>query len=199
MQLEHYRVIFIAFGLIGILLIASPTISLLVVSPAGQQFSELYLLGPNRMFENYPYDIAVGQNYSLYVGVGNDLGSSAYYTVYVKLLNQTDLLPNATSETPSSLPPIYEYNFFLANAENWEDPLEFSVSEASINANQSIIHQILINSVAFNVNKYSIRDANSTGFYYGVICELWVYNATNNTIQFHNRAVSLRLNLIEPT
>ena len=48
------------------------------------------------MAENYPYNIAVGQNYSVYVNVGNHLGSSAYYVLYVKLGNQTDQLPNGT-------------------------------------------------------------------------------------------------------
>ena len=195
MQLEHYRTIFIAIGLIGILLFASPTISLLVPAPADQRFSELYLLGPNRMLENFPYNIFVGQNYSLYVGVGNHLGTAAYYTIYVKLLNQTDLIPNAISGISSSLPPIYEYTFFLTSEGNWEEPLVFSVSEASINGNQSIISQLLINNVAFNVNKYSIKDTNSTGFYYGLLCELWVYNATTNSVQFHNRIVNLGLNL----
>jgi uncharacterized membrane protein len=177
------------------LLFASPTINLLIKPPADQHFSDLYLLGLDHKFENYPYNIAVGEYYTLYVGVGNHLGSAAYYTIYVKLLNQTDLLPNATSGTPSSVQPSYEYKFFLEDGESWEDPLVFSVSEASINANQSIIHHLLINDFDFNINKYAIRDTNSTGFYYGLICELWVYNATINTVQFHNRAVSLRLNL----
>jgi len=173
--------------------------SLLIKPPADQQFSELYLLGANRMLDSYPYNIAINQNYSLYVGVVNDLGSAAYYTVYVKLVNQTDLLPNATSGTPSSLQPVYEYKFFLANGESWENHLEFSVSKASAYANLSIINRILINGDVFNVNKYMIRDTNSTRFYFGLVCELWVYNSTINSVQFHNRYVNLGLNLREQT
>ena len=96
MKLEGYKLIFIAVGLIGVLLIATPAIADAIHLPGGEQFSELYLLGPNQMAANYPSNIVVGQNYSVYVGVGNQLGSSAYYVLYVKLGNQTDQLPNNT-------------------------------------------------------------------------------------------------------
>ena len=81
MKLDDYKLIFVAVGLIGVLLIASPAIAGAIRLPGGEQFSELYLLGPNQMAENYPYNIAVGQNYSVYVNVGNHLGSSAYYVI----------------------------------------------------------------------------------------------------------------------
>lgn len=199
MQIEHYRIVFISVGLIGILIFASPSISLLIQPPEGQQFSELYLLGPNHMLDSYPYNIAVGQNYSLYLGVGNHLGSAAYYTVYVKMVNQTDLLPNANSRTPSSVQPIYEYKFFLPNGESMETPLVFSVSEASTHANMLTVTRLLINNLNFNLNKPATWDTNATGFSYGVLCELWVYNNSINAVQFHNRYVNLGLNLREPT
>ena len=54
MQLKNARIIFITIGLIGVLLFASPTIALLVKPPAGEEFSELYILGPNHTFANIP-------------------------------------------------------------------------------------------------------------------------------------------------
>ena len=42
MELESYRKIIVAIGLIGLLLFASPTIAIFVKSPSGQPFSELY-------------------------------------------------------------------------------------------------------------------------------------------------------------
>ena len=190
-------VIFLAVGLISVLLFASPTIGLLVKPPSGEQFSEFYLLGPHHMLENYPYNIGVGQNYSMYVGVVNNLGSTAYYTVYLKFRNQTDPLPNAAYGTPSALEPIYEYQFCLSNGERWEVPLMFSVWEASTNSNKSTVNQLLINGLVFNVNKSAAWDANNSGFPYGLVYELWVYNTTISAVQFHNRYVSLRLNLAE--
>ena len=109
MKLGNYRLIFIAVGLIGVLLIASPAIAGAIHAPGGAAFSELDLLGPEQMAQNYPSNIAVGQNYSVYVNVGNHLGSSGYYVLYVKLANETDQLPNSTIATPSPLQPLYEY------------------------------------------------------------------------------------------
>ena len=106
-------------GLIGVSIIAAPAIASAIPSlPRGAQFSELYLLGPNQMAADYPSNIAVGQNYSVYVGVGNQLGSSSYYVLYVKLGNATDPMPNNTRGIPSSLEPLYEYrfSFLLAGA-----------------------------------------------------------------------------------
>lgn len=197
MKLNDYKFVFAAVGLIGVLLIASPAIGIFLPFPSGEQFSELYVLGPERMMENYPFNIISDKNYSVYVGVGNHMGSSSYYTLYVKFRNQTDLLPNATSGTPSPLQPLYEYKFVLQDGKSWESPLTFSVSNASISASQSIIRQLTINGFTFEVNKQSVWDSNSTTFYYQLVFELWLHDAPSNIVQFHNRYVNLRLNLTE--
>ena len=91
MKLDGYKLIFVVVGLIGVLLIATPALVDVIHLPGipdGEQFSELYLLGPDHTATNYPFNIAVGQNYSVYVDVGNQLGSSAYYVLYVKLGNE---------------------------------------------------------------------------------------------------------------
>jgi uncharacterized membrane protein len=195
MKLEGYKLVFVAVGLIGVLLIASPALAGVIRLLGGEQFSELYLLGPNNMAENYPFNIAVGQNYSVYVGVGNQLGSSAYYVLYVKLGNQTDQMPNATLGTPSSLQPLYEYRFSIQHSMNWESLLNFSVSSASISGNNSQINTLQINGVAFNVDKPAMWDSNSTTFKYQLLFELWLYNSQSDAISFNDRFVDLQLNL----
>ncbi len=177
------------------MLLASPAISIIVDWPTGQQFSGLYLLGSTHIIGSYPYNITVGKNYSFYVGVNDRIGSAAYYTIYLKLRNQTDLLPSATNGTPSALLPIWETKFFLANGENREFPIEFSVTQGSTNGDQSIINQLSINGVAFNVDKPTIRDKNTPENNYGILFELWIYNSTINSTQYHGRYVNLELNL----
>ena len=59
------------------------------------------------MAENYLFNVAIGQNYSVYVGVGNHMGSSVYYVLYAKFSNQTDQMPNVTAGTPNPLQPLY--------------------------------------------------------------------------------------------
>lgn len=199
MRLENYKIILVVVGLIGVLIIASPAIGAVLTFPAGEQFSELYLLNSNGMAENYPYNIVVGQNYSVIVGVGNHLGSSAYYGLYVKFQNGTDLLPNDTTLTPSPAPPLYEYRFSISDGSNWERPLTFSVSNASISTNQSVVETLIANDFQFNVNKLAAWDSNSTTFPYLMVFELWLYNPTSNSVQFNNRFVDLQLNLTKAT
>lgn len=195
MKLQGYRLIFVAVGLIGLLLIASPVLSNLFHQSPAEQFSELYILGPNNTAEGYPYNIVVGENYSLYLGVGNHIGSSAYYVLYVKLANQTDLLPNVTLGTPSSLQPLYEYRFAIQDGVNWESQLAFSISSAVISGNNSQIKTIQINGATLSVNKSAIWDSNSTSFNYKLFFELWLYNDTSNTFSYNDRFVDLPLNL----
>lgn len=197
MKLEEYKLLFSAVGLIGVLLIATPALVEVIHLPGGEQFSELYLLNSNGMAENYPYNIVVGQNYSVIVGVGNDLGSSTYYVLYVKLGNQTDQLPDSTSATSSPLAPLYEYRFFVQDGGTWESPLTFSVTDAYVLGNQSMVKTLTVNGLAFGVDKPAAWDVNSTAFSYQIFLELWIYDAQNNSIQFNNRFVSLQLNLTQ--
>jgi hypothetical protein len=196
-KLEEYKLLFSAVGLIGVLLIATPALVEVIHLPGGEQFSELYLLNSNGMAENYPYNIVVGQNYSVIVGVGNDLGSSTYYVLYVKFGNQTDQLPDSTSATSSPLAPLYEYRFFVQDGGTWESPLTFSVTDAYVLGNQSMVKTLTVNGLAFGVDKPAAWDVNSTAFSYQIFLELWIYDAQNNSIQFNNRFVSLQLNLTQ--
>ena len=195
MKLADYRIVFVAFGLIGVLLIATPALSRLISLPGEAQFSELYLLGPGNVAANYPSNIDVGPNYSVYVGVGNQLGSSAYYVLYVKFGNETDQKPNEALRTPSSLQPLYEYRFSLQSGMSWENLLTFSIPSASISGNNSRVNTLRINGITFNVDKPASRDPKSNTFGYQLIFELWLYNPQNGSISFNNRFVDLQLNL----
>ena len=196
MKLEGYKLIFVVVALIGVLLIATPALGNAIHLPSvpgGAQFSELFLLGSNKTAENYPSNIAIGQSYSVYVGVGNQLGASAYYVLNVKLGNETDQLPNNTFGTPSSLQPLYEYRFSVRNNENWERLLNFSASNASISGSNSQIKTLEINGLAFNVEKPAIWNSTTNNFMYHLIFELWRYNIQSNSIQFDDRFVNLNL------
>jgi uncharacterized membrane protein len=193
MKLEGYKLVFVAIGFIGILLIASPTLADLIHAPTEEKYSELYLLGSEKSAANYPFNIAVAQNNSIYVGVRNHLGSSGYYVLYVKFGNETDLLP--TREKPSSLSPLYEYRVSIQDNLNWESSLTFSVSSASISGNKAQINTLQINGVAFNVDKHVMWDSNSTTFKYQLFFELWLYNSSSKTVLYNDRFVNLQLNL----
>lgn len=179
------------------MLLASPTISLFVKGPAGQEFSELYILGPNHTLNNLPFNIVANFNYSVYLGVVNQMGSSCYYTAIVKIANTSNYLPNATLDTPSTLPSLFEFNTFLSNGETWETPLIFQVNQLTFTNGASQLSSITINGVTFPFNQTSRWNSSNSGYYYYLFVELWLFNPTLGTSQYNNRFVSLVLNMTQ--
>jgi len=190
LKLEDYKAIFAVASLAGILLFASPTLSLVLRMQGGERFSELWILGSGHMAEDYPFNVRADVDYLVYVGVGNHMGSSAYYVVYVKFRNQSEALPNATAGTPSPLNATAEYRIFLQGGESWEAPLTFSFL-----GNQSLIQSLIVNNVEFAVNKTALWDGENNGYYYQLFLELWIYDAESDEFQYHNRFVGIWLNM----
>ena len=195
LKLGDCKVVFAAVGLVGVLLLASPSLGLVLHFPAGEKFSELWVLGSGRKAENYPFNVTADVDYLVYLGVGNHMGSSAFYDVVVKFRNQSEPLPNATAGTPSPVAPLYTYRVFVEDSESWEAPLTFSFSYVSHGAGWCLVRSLAVNGVTFEVDKFTAWDAENNGFFYEVFAELWIYNVASNGIQFHNRFVGLWLNM----
>jgi hypothetical protein len=189
--------VFVVVGLIGILLFAWPTLGLLVKLPPGQEFSELYILGPSHTLEYIPFDVKADVTYLVYLGVGNHMGSSCYYTCFVKVGNDTKLLPNSTLGVPSSLPASYEYKAFIDDEGSWEAPLTFRVGKVTSSNGMVQLSNIIINGVELAVNQASAWDSDKAGYYYNFFVELWIYNSTLGVSQYHNRFVNLALNMTQ--
>jgi len=194
LKLKDCKAVFAAVGFIGVLLFASPTLSSVLHLPGGEKFSELWVLGPGHMAEDYPFNVKSDERYLIYVGVGNNMGSSAYYTVCVKFRNQSEPLPNATAGMPSPLQPLLEYRIFVEDGEGWEAPLTFSFSGVSFFENQSLVESLMINEVAFRVDKLALWSEENHGYYYQLFIELWICEAEFDVFHFHNRFVGLWLN-----
>jgi uncharacterized membrane protein len=195
-KVEEYRGFFVAGSLILILIAAVPVLGLFIRIPEGsERFSELWLLDPFGKAESYPLNIQVGQSYLVRLGVGNHLGRSAYYRVYLKLRNQTQPLPTASSSSPSILPPLYEFDIFVKDHEIWERPLNFVILDASTNTNSTWLKRLEINGVIFQVDTLSTWDEKRSGFFCQLFLELWLYNMTLQDFQYHNRFVGIWLNV----
>ena len=195
MKIGNYKLIFIAVALVGVLLIASYVIAGTIRPPGEEPLSELYLLGPDQKAQNYPFNIALSQNYSVFVNVVNHLGSSAQYLLYVKLAYATDQLPNTTVGTPSPLQPIYEYRFSIKDSAVWQQLLNFKVTDATISQTTSQINTLQINDQTLNIYKSTLWNSNSSKFPYALFFELWLFNEQTGVVEFNNRYVSLQLNL----
>ena len=196
MNLEDYRTLFAVVALGLILMAAFPTLSLVVAFPRGaERFSELWVLGPNRMAEGYPFDVRVGEGYRVFVGVGNHMGSSSYYMVCVKFRNQSQPLPDASNSVPSPLAPLFEFRFLVVDGESWEAPLAFEFLEVSRLENSCLVSRMMINDVVFSVDSPSTWDSENNGFYYQLFFELWLYDVKSRGFQFHDRFVGIWLNV----
>jgi len=196
MNLEEYRTVLATGSLVLVLIAAAPTLSLIIPFPSGmERFSEFWILGPNRMAEDYPFNIRVNESYSVFVGVGNHMGVSSYYLVNVKFRNQTQPLPNATSSEPSPLPPLFEFRVLVIDDGIWKAPLTFRVLEASRNNDYMFVDRLSINDVAFVVNSSARWDLEYKGFYYQLFFELWLYDVILKSFKFHNRFVGIWLNM----
>ena len=196
MNLEEYRAVFMVASLALVLIVAAPTLSMVVPFPRGtERFSELWVLGPNHMAEDYPFNVRVGEQRHIFVGVGNHLGCSACYVVYVKFRNQTQPLPDASRSTPSPLPPLYEFRAFVVDGETWEAPLTFTLLEVSRLDDSCFVGQMSINGVVFSVDSPSRWDSENSGFYYQLFLELWLYDVKSRGFQFHDRFVGIWLNM----
>lgn len=195
LKLDDCKAIFAAIGLIVVLLLASPTLGLILHLPEAEQFSELWILGPENMAENYPFNTHPSNSYVVHIGVGNHIGSSAYYVIYLKLGNRTDALPNSTAGIPSPLSPAYEQHIFVQSGENWTTPLVFAFYNVTSVDNRLKVGNLIANGDVFNVEKTALWDAENDGYYYQLFVELWIYNPETDAIRFDNRYVGLWLNM----
>jgi hypothetical protein len=196
-SLNDWKAVFVGVGLIGVLCFSLFSVVLFAHEPVGEVFSELYILGPGHMAEDYPFSVSQVGVYMVYLGVGNHMGGSAYYEVDVKFRNSTEPLPNATSGEASPLPVVYRYRVFLGDGGVWEAPLNFSLLDVGFAGDVSSVGKLDVNGVVVGVDKASLWDSNSSGFYYQVFVELWRYNVTTSSLGFDRRFVGFWLNVTQ--
>lgn len=195
MSIDDVKILYWISIFILCLTILSPLIAMVVSLPGGERFSELWLLGGEHMIEGYPHNVKENETYRVYLGVGNHMGDMEYYLVYIKFRNSTEPLPDTMNSTPSPLPSLYEYRFFLDENQIWESELVFSFFRVLVEGNVSKVEGISINDRSAFVNKTAVWDEEHRGFYYQIFFELWRYDVDASGFEFHDRFVGLRLNM----
>jgi hypothetical protein len=195
MSFEDLKLSYVVSCFVLGLIVLSPTLAMVITLPGGERFSELWILGPGHMAEDYPFNVSTGEVYNVYLGVGNHMDGLEYYMVCVKFRNQSEALPNATAGMPSPLSPLYEYRVFLEDGESWEAPLNFSFSGVLLSENQYLVERLRINGVVFTVDKLASWDGENNGYFYQLFIELWIYSVDLDEFRFHNRFVGVWLNM----
>jgi len=197
MSLEEHKVLFIVVLGVLVLFAASPGLTRLLVLPRTEFFTELWLLGPNHKAEDYPFNVTAGEEYQVFLGIGNRLGYAAYYKVAVKLSNQNQSRPDSFNRTPSTLPPLYEIRAFVADEDKWETPLTFSLTyNRDENQSHIQVHDVTLDNAQLNVGSFtSSWDSEKNGFYCNLFFEAWIYNTETSSFHYHERFVGLWLNM----
>jgi uncharacterized membrane protein len=195
MSLDRYRLVFMSIFLVLVLIIASPTLSMVISWPADERFTEFWILGSEHMAEDYPFNVTEKTPYSVFLGVSNHMTGLEYYVVYLKLRNQTESSPSTKTGTPSSLKPLYEYRVFLSDGEVWEKNVTFSLSGVRFDGNVCRVSYFGVDGFSIFMNKTAAWDVINKGYYFQVFFELWRYNATASMFEYHNRFVDLWLNM----
>jgi hypothetical protein len=196
-NLQEFKVILLVVTGVLALLVASPALQRLLVYPQTEFFTEMWLLGPGHTAENYPANITEDQDYSVFLGIGNHLGQCAYYMVEVKFRNETMSKPNSFTGTPSSVPALYSLPVFVADKEVWEDRLTFSFDyQFDVALSRVEFNSVTLNDVTLNLRGLSSEwNATTSRFYGNLIFELWIYNESTSSFQYHERFVDLKLNM----
>lgn len=197
MNLQEYRILFMVIISVSALLVASPALQRLLTLPQTEFFTELWLLGPEHKAENYPFNITRNENYNVFLGVGNHLGHCAYYVVQVKFRNLTQSAADSFNRTSSSLSSLYNITAVVADKETWEMPIVFSFDyQYNENASQVNFNRLMFNNVALNLNGSSTAwDPQANRFFGNLFFELWIYNDTISTFQYHERYTDLKFNI----
>ena len=190
MNLEEYQVLFL-LGTLGLALVASsPLIAIAVPFQSDyERFSEFWLLGPDHLAEDFPSSVVADEMYNVFVGLGNHMGFSEYYTVYVKIRNVTQSLHDLDSSQPSPSSPLYEFRFSVADEEVWESLVTFGFPNVTINDDIMTVNKVIINGIVFPVDVSTSWDAENNGFYFQMFFELWRYDVTLKSFQFADQSV----------
>jgi hypothetical protein len=225
MAFHEYRVLFTAIIGILTLITASPALQRVLVYPQTEFFTEIWLLGPRHNAENYPHNITNNANYTAFLGVANHLGSCAYYIIEMKFRNETQSAPNSFNHTHSSLSSLYSLTIFVADNDILEVPFTFAfnykfqnvirvvysnvtvpqgpgknatIEQRAYNVNvlQASFDSLRFNDVTLSLKGYSSDWNPKTREYFGnLIFELWVYNSSVGSFQYHERYVDLKFNM----
>ncbi len=191
MKLHECKLLLVSVGLIGIIVLSYPALAVLIQFQPDKQFSELYLLGPERTASDYPFNVVPDHKYTVYVNVGNHLGSSAHYLVYVKLLNTSDPMP---IQAPSPVSPLFELRLLVSDGQAMGSQVKFSLGNISVANSQLTVGTVHLNGLGVNVNKSSVWNTTTSTYPYIVLFELWMLNIQTGFFEYTNRFVTLQLN-----
>ena len=178
-DLKRFLTVFIAATLI----FATVAYAQLTPRPR-EQFFQLYILGENRKIGDYypngDPNLPPGTDVKWYLGVINNMGSTQYVMVKVKVGNRTMEPPNGEEATPAQMPTIIEYRRFLMDNETFEAPLQWTVMDAEEAHGTVRLTKLKINNETIPVQGVEAEKGEN----FRVVLELWTYNPESGEFTF---------------
>ena len=80
--------------IIAIIIAIISLIFFITIPKIGEQFSELYILGPTGKATDYPYNLSTQENATIIIGIANHENQHINYTIQIWLINQTTTTDN---------------------------------------------------------------------------------------------------------
>ena len=135
------------------ILVAAP---LLLGDRVVEPFSELGVLGSELKLGDYPHEVASGEEFDLYLYLGNHMGELSYYRVYAKL---GDVRINVSDTEPYVGVTLFDYDYVLVDDTNATLPITLSINEAGLNQR-----------LVFELHRYQDNEF----VYDGIWTQLWL-------------------------
>lgn len=196
MNLNEYRAIFLLVTLALTLVASSPLFSSVIsLQNDPDSFSEIWLLGPDHVAENFPFNVTSNEMYSIFLDVANHMGHSDFYLVKAKFRNITQSVSELSNSEPSSLPSIYDFRISVADETLWESPVNFEFCDISIDAGVLNVGSIVFNNFVLPLDASTTLNAEDNCFYFQLFFELWRYNVNSQSFIFDNKYVGIWLNM----
>jgi hypothetical protein len=159
-----------------------------VTFPEAGRFSEIWLLGSDKLINNNSFNVLPYTPYNVFVGVANQMGNFNYYIVYVKMNPNSGYSQNIFNPIQSESQSVYEYRFFLRNNEIWQGDFKFSIEELVLEDNILHVSNLSVNERDIEIDKSIILD-DENRFYCQFVFELWIFDTELSDFKYHDRSV----------
>ncbi|XHH09311.1 MAG: DUF1616 domain-containing protein [Candidatus Bathyarchaeia archaeon] len=191
---QKYRALFFVVAAVLVLAVASPLIEQYASAPKTEPLTELSVLGPYHN-ATYPYNLTSGDIYPLYFTVSNQLGVPAQYKLEIKFRTQEQSGPDSFNHTQSSLPPLTDFTFKVENGKSVELQVNLAF-DYRVGSREANLNSIDVNETSIDMDNLPVPwDYEADAYLGNVFFELYLYNDSTGNYQYHQRYVSLWVNL----
>ena len=149
-----------------------------------EEFASLSTLGSDMKSAGYfPNDertIHQGDKMGWQIRIHNGMDNAEYFSVRIKLLNSTQIIPNDTLNQPSPETQILELKHMVTKNSTWTVPFEWNIKQADREQDYVIIREVTVNGK--DISNLNVRNLNAQNF--KVVLELWRYDLDANDFVF---------------